>query len=60
MQNTVNEHMAKREQQQNGDTRSPVSPGARDGFGSGGGSTQVVTNQVSGVEYFSSLHGSFD
>lgn len=45
IQHVVSEHTAKREHQ-NGDTRSPISPGGRDGFGSGGGPTQVIPLQV--------------
>lgn len=47
VQKVVCEHTAKREHQ-NGDTRSPLSPGGREGFGSGGGPTQVIPLQVSG------------
>lgn len=49
MQRVVGEFTAKREQQ-NGDTRSPLSPGGRDGFGSGGGPTQVIPLQVRRIE----------
>lgn len=45
VQKVVSEHMMKRDHQ-NGDTSSPT-PGSRDGFGNGGGTTQVVPLQVS-------------
>lgn len=44
VQKVVSEHMMKRDHQ-NGDTSSPT-PGSRDGFGNGGGTTQVVPLQV--------------
>lgn len=45
VQKIVGEHIAKREHQ-NGDTRSPLSPGGRDGFGNSGGPTQVIPYPV--------------
>lgn len=46
VQKVVGEYMAQREREI-GDTRSPLSPGGREGFGTGGGPTEVLPVQVS-------------